>query len=326
VLHVGDAEWASSGAGSYAAWYTNAEHHVAEVQSGHRVVAVYNLLRGDGSETPTPPLEMKESVKSLVTMLQENAAEYLSSFPTMDAQHINSLFEAYSAKRACEVQSGRSEADRPTDYESGCDADFEVEGHEENVMLNDGCIWVRDISSWGPDESIPQEFVGFWLSRQYASIDGQVPITHLGGGDADLAEAIVHAFGVQGGLRHVECRVVYSYDDADKGSAPPHLVYADSGAFVSNDWKSPLRFGVRGEHYDESRCEYLWGDEYRRVAIVGGDRVCMQSVVGLSIGNDAGDPMYRYKETYVYFHVKYLKDYVAGKVGDKSSAQNAEGV
>ncbi|CUF77339.1 Hypothetical protein, putative [Bodo saltans] len=67
--------------------------------------------------------------------------------------------------------------------------------------------------------------------------------------------------------------------------------------------------------------------EYRRVAIVGGARQCEAEKVGQNVGNEGPDPIYRYRDTYLYFHVKYLKDYLTRqaaasgvRVGDELSA------
>ncbi|CUF32232.1 Hypothetical protein, putative, partial [Bodo saltans] len=175
----------------------------------------------------------------------------------------------------------------------------------------------------------------FWLVRQYPSNEGIVRNSMLNGADADLVEAVARKFGVP--LGHIECRVVYKYEsgrDADGEDA--WNVCADRVGGVDDDprdeycvatsaedereaslkekkRKNSLAGGVRNYSEGNPPDDYdsLYGDEYRRVAIVGGTRQSKREPCGEVVGNEGPEPIYRYRDTYLYFHVKYLKDYLA---------------
>ncbi|CUE60470.1 Hypothetical protein, putative, partial [Bodo saltans] len=328
---VGDKPWVSCGAGSYAAWHTNAEHHVTEVVSGHRVVAMYNLLHSepvlpDAAARPLPEvtheapvlpgerITVKKEITALMKHLEDNAAHYVRRF--------DSLFVKYAKRRGKSPVYIESSSATPKVEEDSWDA--------------------RCRAPWDANNK-PQEFVGFWLMRQYPSRDGIVRNSKLNGADADLLEAVAQQFGVP--LWHIECRVVHHYEEGEtaQGTKVESSVFADFVEGVKDCRRDnysiePLEsekveveeeepeddeeedeededvgiHGLRNCDHNERDYDRLYGDEYRRVAIVGGwDGPGESTHVGLNIGNDAGDPIYRYQDTYLYFHVKYLKDYLA---------------
>ncbi|CUE60509.1 Hypothetical protein, putative, partial [Bodo saltans] len=224
VLHVGDKPWVSCGSGSYAAWHTNAEHHVTELEAGHRVVAMYNLLRSElvvlpkvvqvepalsgatqaAPEVPVVPAELtlhranKNEVAALMKHLEDNAAAYASKFTEADLSKADDLFVKYAKRRG----------QGPTYIKlSNAPVKPSSERWRRSNLRKDGP------SRKEPMDAIKdpaQEFVGFWLMRQYPSREGIVRRAKLSGSDADLVEAVSREFGVP--LAHIQCRVVYNYD------------------------------------------------------------------------------------------------------------------
>ncbi|CUI15360.1 Hypothetical protein, putative [Bodo saltans] len=241
VLHVEDKSWVSCGAGSYAAWHTNAEHYVTELASGHRVVAMYNLLHKD-RVLPELIRDLKDGVSALQTLastkgLSESSMQYYLEF------------------------------DSTVGY-------FEL----PNVPSRDDAQYasVDERIRWTHWKRIPgQDFVGFWLLRQYPSSSWCIRRSILGGADADLVWAVAEAFDVP--LEHIQCRVEWMYEGE-----------GDTRDFT---------------------CRYE--DQHLRVAFVEGEPQKSEGEeVGMAVGNDVEHPVYECHASYLRFHVKYLKDYI----------------
>ncbi|CUF32702.1 Hypothetical protein, putative, partial [Bodo saltans] len=187
VLHVGDAPWVSCGAGSYAAWHTNAEHHVTELVSGHRVVAMYNLLQSEPVLQTADRFVDEAEVAVLVEHLKRNAATYVRRFSKEEIATLT-------------IFSPRT---------------------EESSQRRDPAEWsaphrpwsARHKQSWNCYKD-HREFIGFWLMRQYVSDAGVVRCANLNGADADLRAAVAQEFGVP--LAHIECRVVCHYGHGEE--------------------------------------------------------------------------------------------------------------
>ncbi|CUE67838.1 Hypothetical protein, putative, partial [Bodo saltans] len=135
---------------------------------------------------------------------------------------------------------------------------------------------------WNMDTEIPHEFIGYWLIRPYPSSGGRVRRSILSGGDAVLVRAVAEAFCVP--LEHIECRVVHTFQSK-----------ADADL----------------DDYD-----YWNGTEHFRLAFVDGMR-CSKGEegeeIGMARGNDVEHPVFMYRDAYLRFHVKYLKDYFRRK-------------
>ncbi|CUG74320.1 Hypothetical protein, putative [Bodo saltans] len=175
VLHVGDQPWVSCGAGSYAAWHTNAEHHVTELVSGHRVVAMYNLLHTD-RVLPELLYNVKDGVSALQTLASTKGLSEWDMQYYLDFDSTVGDFELPNVPSRDDAQSAPVE--RPP--------------------------WLTNWNKPGKD------FVGFWLLREYPSSSWCIRRSILSGADADLVWAVAETFDVP--LEHIECRVEWMYE------------------------------------------------------------------------------------------------------------------
>ncbi|CUG92034.1 Hypothetical protein, putative [Bodo saltans] len=274
-------------------------------------------------------MKAKQEVTVLKKYLKDNAAHYADSFTEADLSKADSLFVKYAKRRGKSPVYIESSRATPKEEEDSWDA--------------------RCRAPWDANNK-PQEFVGFWLMRQYPSRDGIVRNSKLNGADADLVEAVAQQFGVP--LWHIECRVVYHYDEGkDAKGKEVESVFADfvegvddyprdyysiapvatnddtevdkKGEFDDDDddeGEDEKVSGLRAIDHEQDNYDQMYGHQYRKVAIVGGSCGGTSTYVGLNVGNDAGDPIYRYHYTYLYFHVKYLKDYLARQAATRSDS------
>ncbi|CUF32654.1 Hypothetical protein, putative, partial [Bodo saltans] len=251
---------------------------------GHRVVAMYNLLQSEPVLQSIVGRVVDEAeVAVLVEHLKRNAATYVSRFSKEEIANADDLFATY-----CKESSQRRDpVEMPAPHQP----------------------WsARRNQSWNCYKD-HREFVGFWLMRQYVSDAGVVRSANLNGADADLLAAVAQEFGVP--LAHIECRVVCHYEDGEyrgddgeewsndviEKSAAGAVSDVDDGIYADYECPEESVYVGRGrtsKYHDHEDNEDMYGDKFRSVVVVGGNRMAAKEGDGLSIGNDAGDPIFRY--------------------------------
>jgi hypothetical protein len=319
VLYVGDERWVPASVGSYAAWFTNAQHHVTTVTNGVRVVATFILLSGDKNDQPVR--KNAAAMLKVVEHLQLNASRYLERFSATDA---NNAIDAFCAPRVMEGgPTQREEDDFVAPAENGTDAkplpsvtdetssDDESGEEEEDEEEEEEDRSEKEVEK--ALRSLPKTYVGLWPLRQYNA--NMFNSKFCKGADDVLAHAIEEAFGVPPADIQWHEAITYPY----------------CGVIGDNCWKEPGRERklLRGEqralrirNHDYEEFDIVYGCNVWKVIMVDGTDAKYEWKIGYHAGNDAGDPIYRYVSYYVRFPLKYLVNYVAraNKCGETASA------
>ncbi|CUF32670.1 Hypothetical protein, putative [Bodo saltans] len=170
---------------------------------------------------------------------------------------------------------------------------------------------------WRERNSIPQEFVGFWLTNlQYRSYNGRILQSSLCGADAELVAAVARTFDVP--LEHIECREMHTDCTAREFADPmDDYGFCESYRYRIHGDNLLLRRKLYNNMHGAVLVDTDEDDSFdeNRVTIVGGCVSRESRYNGLSdyeanIDSSRDGQAYIHRATYLYFHVKYLKDYL----------------